>query len=77
MEYRNLGRSGVLVSAVGLGTDQFGERVDERTVAEIIGAALDQGINFVDTADVYGNRERSELYIGSAIQGRRHGRRSQ
>ncbi len=72
MEYRNLGRSGVMVSAVGLGTDQFGERVDEPTVAQIIGAALDQGINFIDTADVYGNRERSELYIGSAIQGHRH-----
>lgn len=72
MEYRNLGRSGVMVSAVGLGTDQFGERVDEPTVAQIVGAALEQGINFIDTADVYGNRERSELYIGSAIQGHRH-----
>ena len=71
MEYRNLGRSGVMVSAVGLGTDQFGERVDEPTVARIIGAALDEGINFIDTADVYGNGERSELYIGSAIQDRR------
>ena len=71
MEYRNLGRSGVMVSAVGLGTDQFGERVDEPTVARIIAAALDEGINFIDTADVYGNGERSELYIGSAIQDRR------
>lgn len=45
MEYRNLGNSGVKVSEVGLGTDQFGRRVDQATVKEIIGVALDEGIN--------------------------------
>ncbi len=70
MKYRTLGRSGVKVSEVGLGTDQFGERVDKATVKQIIGVALDNGINFIDTADIYG-RGLSESYIGEAIQGHR------
>ena len=70
MKYRTLGRSGVKVSEVGLGTDQFGGRVDKATVKQIIGVALDHGINFVDTADIYG-RGLSETHIGEAIQGHR------
>ena len=70
MEYRSLGNSGVKVSEVGLGTDQFGRRVDQETVREVIAAALDNGINFIDTADVYG-AGLSEEYLGQAIQGHR------
>lgn len=70
MEYRRLGRSGLQVSQIGLGTNQFGGVVDERQTAEIIHRALDLGINFIDTADVY-TRTVSEQYIGKAIAGRR------
>lgn len=70
MKYRSLGRSGVKVSEVGLGTDQFGPRVDKSTVAEILGVAMDQGINFIDTADIY-SHGLSEEYIGAALEGHR------
>ena len=48
MKYRNLGKSGLKISAIGLGTNQFGGKVSEEGVAEIIAAAVDQGINFFD-----------------------------
>ncbi len=67
MQYRNLGTSGLKVSAIGLGTNQFGGKVDEKGVAEIIAAAIDQGINFFDTANVY-QEGRSESTIGKAIK---------
>lgn len=70
MRYRQLGRSGLRVSVVGLGTNRFGSKVDEKGVAEIIHAALDQGLNFIDTADVYTGGQ-SEETIGKAIAGRR------
>lgn len=53
MEYRNLGRTGLKVSELCLGTMQFGWTADESLSHEILGAALDAGINFIDTADVY------------------------
>ncbi len=67
MEYRNLGSSGLKVSAIGLGTNQFGGKVDTKDAAEIIAAAVDQGINFFDTANVY-QGGRSEETIGKAIK---------
>ena len=67
MQYRNLGSSGLKISAIGLGTNQFGGKVDAQHVAEIIAAALDQGINFIDTANMY-QGGRSEETIGSAIK---------
>lgn len=70
MEYRNLGKSGVKVSEVGLGTDQFGRRVDKDTVKRIVDVTLDSGINFIDTANIYG-RGLSEEYLGAALMGRR------
>jgi aryl-alcohol dehydrogenase-like predicted oxidoreductase len=70
MQYRNLGASGMKVSAIGLGTNQFGGKVSEKDVAEIIAAAVDQGINFFDTANVYQNG-RSEETIGKAIKAHR------
>ena len=70
MNYRPLGTSGLKVSAIGLGTNQFGGKVDAKTTTNIIYAALDLGINFIDTADVY-QAGRSEEYIGLALEGRR------
>jgi len=72
MEYRNLGNSGLEVSVVGLGTNNFGGRTDEAGTKAVIDACFDEGINFIDTADVYGNRGLSEEYIGRALKGRRH-----
>jgi aryl-alcohol dehydrogenase-like predicted oxidoreductase len=70
MEYRRLGNSGLRVSALGLGTNAFGKRADDSTSIRIIHAALDQGINFIDTANIYAGTE-SERIIGQALMGRR------
>jgi aryl-alcohol dehydrogenase-like predicted oxidoreductase len=70
MEYRQLGRSGVRVSVIGLGTNRFGTVVDQPGVNNIISAALDAGLNFIDTADVYGSGK-SEEALGVALEGRR------
>ncbi len=56
MEYRHLGRTGVLVSPLCLGTMNFGPYTDEEGAHAILDRALDHGINFVDTANVYGRR---------------------
>jgi aryl-alcohol dehydrogenase-like predicted oxidoreductase len=69
VEYRQLGNSGVKVSAIGLGTNQFGGKVDQAGVNEIIAGALDLGINFIDTANVY-QGGRSEETLGIALQGK-------
>ena len=70
MEYRQLGRSGLQVSVVSLGTNQFGSPVDAAGVKSIMDAALESGINLVDTADGYGGGK-SEEYIGQAIKDHR------
>lgn len=70
MRYRLLGNSGLRVSVVGLGTNQFGGKVDQETTTRIIHRALDLGINFIDTADTY-TGGRSEEMIGEAIKNRR------
>ncbi len=72
MEYRPLGRTGVQVSQLALGTMMFGGRADEAESIRIIDHALDRGINFVDTADVYAGNE-SERIVGEALA--RDGRR--
>ncbi len=66
MTYRQLGRSGVRVSQLCLGTMNFGAGADEETSIEIVRHALEAGINFIDTADVYG-RGVSEEIVGKAI----------
>ncbi|MBN1311350.1 MAG: aldo/keto reductase [Anaerolineae bacterium] len=73
MEYRNLGRTGVFVSALCLGCMNFGGVTPEDESLEIIDHALDAGINFLDTANVY-SRGRSEEVVGNALQrnGKRH-----
>ncbi len=71
MEYRQLGNSGVRVSVIGLGANRFGsDKVPQAEVTRIIDTALDVGVNFVDTANVY-NRGASEVTLGEALKGRR------
>jgi aryl-alcohol dehydrogenase-like predicted oxidoreductase len=66
MEYRPLGRTGVQVSQICLGTMMFGGKTDREESLRIIDHALDQGINFIDTADVYAGNE-SERIVGEAL----------
>ena len=70
MEYRPLGRSGLRVSAVGLGCNNFGMRIDQAQTRMVVDAALDCGVNFFDTADIYGG-SKSEAFLGEALKGRR------
>lgn len=70
MEYRRLGQSGLLVSAVGLGTNAFGQRANKETSISIVHKAIDNGINFIDTANIYAGTQ-SEKIIGKALKGRR------
>jgi aryl-alcohol dehydrogenase-like predicted oxidoreductase len=72
MQYRRLGRSGLEVSPICLGAMMFGDRTDAAAAASIVDAALDAGINFIDTADKYAEGE-SERIVGASIQ--RHRRR--
>ena len=67
MEYRNLGRSGLRVSPLCLGTMNFGGPTDEAEAGRIIGSARDAGVNFMDTADAY-TGGRSEEVLGRAIR---------
>lgn len=71
MQYRRLGNSGLAVSALGLGTNAFGKRSDETASTGIIHHALESGINFIDTANIYAGTE-SERIIGRALAGKRH-----
>jgi aryl-alcohol dehydrogenase-like predicted oxidoreductase len=70
MELRNLGASGLRVSVVGLGCNNFGKRLDRDGTAAVLDAALGAGITLFDTADVYGEGE-SERLMGEALEGRR------
>ncbi len=73
MEQRRLGRSGLAVSLVGLGCNNFGGRTDKDGARKVIDKAIDAGINFLDTADIYamGNRGASETIIGEILGNRR------
>ena len=72
MTYRQLGDSGLRVSAVGIGTNAFSRRVDQDAVAGIMAAARDVGVTLIDTADVYGaTHGASEEMIGLALEGQR------
>ncbi|MEO7753628.1 MAG: aldo/keto reductase [Terracoccus sp.] len=66
MTYRQLGDSGLTVSAVGLGCNNFGRRVDQEGTTAVVRAALDHGITLFDTADIYGQGESEEL-LGRAL----------
>ena len=67
---RPLGASGLQVSVVGLGCNNFGRRLDVAGTRRVVDAALDHGITFFDTADIYGSGE-SESFLGEVLAGRR------
>ena len=67
MELRNLGRSGLRVSAIGLGCNNFGGRIDLEATRKVIHKALDVGITLFDTADAYGERGGSETCMGQVL----------
>jgi aryl-alcohol dehydrogenase-like predicted oxidoreductase len=72
MEYRSLGKSGLQVSLAGLGCNNFGMRIDAERTKAVVHRALDEGITFFDTADIYGGRGKSEELLGRALGSRRH-----
>jgi aryl-alcohol dehydrogenase-like predicted oxidoreductase len=76
LELRQLGKSGLLVSAVGLGTNNFAGRLDDGQARLVLNEALDHGVTFLDTADVYGRGSAdgtgaSESQLGRLLAGRR------
>jgi aryl-alcohol dehydrogenase-like predicted oxidoreductase len=72
MRYRRLGDSGLVVSVVGIGCNNFHRKVDAAGTRAVVDTALDQGINFFDTADIYGDEPGgSEELLGEALVGRR------
>jgi aryl-alcohol dehydrogenase-like predicted oxidoreductase len=68
MTYRHLGDSGLMVSTVGLGCNNFGMRIDAAATERVVGAALEHGITMFDTSDSYGD---SEIFLGKALGSRR------
>jgi aryl-alcohol dehydrogenase-like predicted oxidoreductase len=71
MEIRNLGRSGLRVSAIGLGCNNFGGRIGLEASRAVVHAAIDAGITLLDTADVYGEKGGSETVLGEVLGPRR------
>jgi aryl-alcohol dehydrogenase-like predicted oxidoreductase len=72
MEHRRLGDSGLKVSEIGLGCNNFGMRLDQAGTNAVIDAAIEHGVTFFDTADVYGGQGKSEELMGHALKGKRH-----
>ena len=72
MEYRRLGRTGLKVSELCLGTMTFGSGTDEAEAQRMLSMSIDAGINFVDTANSYGGGQ-SEISLGKALKGKRDG----
>ena len=71
MTYQQLGLSGLTVSTVGLGCNNFGARMADEDVPAVVNAAIEAGITLFDTADVYGNAGGSEVLLGDALGSRR------
>jgi aryl-alcohol dehydrogenase-like predicted oxidoreductase len=71
MQLRNLGKSGLRVSTVGLGCNNFGGRLDLEASRRVVHKALDLGITFLDTADIYGDSGGSETILGEVLGDRR------
>jgi aryl-alcohol dehydrogenase-like predicted oxidoreductase len=70
LQTRALGNSGLQTSVIGLGCNNFGRRLDVADTQAVVDAALEEGITFFDTADIYG-RGQSEEYLGEVLEGRR------
>jgi aryl-alcohol dehydrogenase-like predicted oxidoreductase len=71
VETITLADSGLRVSRVGLGCNNFGGRIDREATRAVVDAALDVGVTFFDTAEIYGNGGDSERFLGEALDGRR------
>jgi aryl-alcohol dehydrogenase-like predicted oxidoreductase len=71
MHYRSLGNSGLVVSVVGLGCNNFGRRLDTDATRAVVVAAIDAGITLLDTAESYGGAGQSEEILGEVLAGRR------
>ena len=71
MEYRNLGESGLKISLAGLGCNNFAMKCDAEQTRAVVHRALDEGVTFFDTADIYGRRGGSEEMLGKALGPRR------
>ena len=71
MRYRSLGNSGLVVSVVGLGCNNFGRRLDTDATRAVVDAAIEAGITLLDTAESYGGGGRSEEILGEVLAGRR------
>jgi aryl-alcohol dehydrogenase-like predicted oxidoreductase len=70
--YRRLGSSGLAVSTIGIGCNNFGRRIDDKRAGDVVNTALDLGINLFDTADIYGDQaHNSEEVLGAALGKRR------
>ena len=71
MTYRQLGTSGLTVSVVGIGCNNFGARMADEDVPRVVDAAIDAGVTLFDTADIYGGAGGSETLLGAALKGKR------
>ena len=71
MTYQQLGPSGLTVSTIGIGCNNFGSRMPDHEVPSVVNTAIDAGITLFDTADVYGNAGGSETLLGKALGSRR------
>src|SRR6188472_810265 len=71
MTYQQLGPSGLTVSTIGIGCNNFGARMPDEDVPSVVNTAIDAGITLFDTADVYGNAGGSEILLGKALGSRR------
>jgi aryl-alcohol dehydrogenase-like predicted oxidoreductase len=71
MRYKPLGNSGLVVSVVGLGCNNFGRRLDVERTRAVVDAAFDAGVTLLDTAETYGGRGQSEELLGEVLAGRR------
>lgn len=72
MQQRSLGRSGLQVSIVGLGCNNFGNRIDREASRAVVDRTIELGITLFDTADIYGNRGGSEAILGDLLGSRRN-----
>ena len=71
MRHRQLGESGLTVSVIGLGGNNFGGRIGLEETRSVVDAAVDCGVTLIDTADIYGNHGGSEELLGQVLAGRR------
>src|SRR4051812_42854121 len=74
VQYRQLGDSGLTVSVVGLGANNFGGRLDQQQTTAVVSAAIEAGITHIDTAEIYGGGGASERMIGEALKGQQRDR---